>query len=128
MSCQVTIDGALPRSLGLWRTELRAAAAFFAERSASRVGVPFREVAVVLQRDASSAEVHAAISGVEGPTDVVTQRYDAMPGESRASTANYTSTATRPFVPPRGGKAGAQPRSCFYTSRTAWTIFPELTT
>ena len=81
MSCRVTIDGALPRSLGLWRTELRAAAAFFAERSASRVGVPFREVAVVLQRDASSAEVHAAISGVEGPTDVVTQRYDAMPGE-----------------------------------------------
>ena len=81
MGCRVTIDGALPRSLGLGRTELRAAAAFFAERSAARAGVAFREVAVVLQRDASSAEVHAAINGVDGPTDVVTQRYDAMPGE-----------------------------------------------
>ena len=81
MGCRVTIDGALPRSLGLGRAELRAAAEFFAERSEARAGVPFREVAVVLQRDAYSAEVHAAINGVEGPTDVVTQRYDAMPGE-----------------------------------------------
>ena len=81
MKCKVTIDGALPRALGISRTDLRSAAEFFASRSSSRVGVPFRAVAVVLQDDAFSAEVHLAVNGAEGATDVVTQRYDAMPGE-----------------------------------------------
>ena len=81
MKCKVTIDGALPRALGISRTDLRSAAEFFASRSAARVGVPFRAVAVVLQDDAFSAEVHLAVNGAEGATDVVTQRYDAMPGE-----------------------------------------------
>ena len=81
MKCHVTVDGALPRALGIARAELRSAAAFFAAKSSARLGVPFRAVAVVLQDDAFSAEVHAAINGAEGPTDVVTQRYDPMPGE-----------------------------------------------
>lgn len=81
MKCKVAINGALPRKLGIARSELRSAAEFFASRSSSRVGVPFRSVAVVLQDDAFSAEVHLAINGSAGPTDVVTQRYDAMPGE-----------------------------------------------
>jgi len=81
MKCKVTIDGALPRALGISRTGLRSAAEFFASRSSARVGVPFRAVAVVLQDDAFSAEVHLAVNGAEGATDVVTQRYDAMPGE-----------------------------------------------
>ena len=82
MKCKVTIDGALPRALGISRTDLRSAAEFFASRSASRVGVPFRAVVVVLQDDALSAKVHLAVNGAEGATDVVTQRYDAMPGEA----------------------------------------------
>ena len=45
------------------------------------LGVPFREVSVVLQDDAFSAEVHLAVNGAEGPTDAITQRYDPMPGE-----------------------------------------------
>ena len=81
MKCHVSVEGALPRAVGITRAELRSAAAFFASKSAARVGVPFRAVTVVLQGDAFSAEVHAAINGVEGPTDVVTQRYDPMPGE-----------------------------------------------
>lgn len=81
MKCHVSIEGTLPRELGISRTELRFAAEFFASRSASRVGVEFRSVAVVLQDDEFSAEVHLAINGAVGPTDVVTQRYDAMPGE-----------------------------------------------
>ena len=80
MKCKVTVDGVLPRQLGISRAELRSAAEFFASRSAARVGVEFRAVTVVLQDDAFSAEVHLAINGA-GPTDVVTQRYDAMPGE-----------------------------------------------
>ena len=80
--CKVTVDGALPRRLGLTKTALRAAASYFAMRSASRVGEAFRQVAVVLQDDEASAAVHAAVCGVAGATDVVTQRYDAMPGEA----------------------------------------------
>ncbi|MBQ2630821.1 MAG: rRNA maturation RNase YbeY [Kiritimatiellae bacterium] len=81
MKCHVTVDGALPRALGISRAELRSAAAFFAAKSSARVGEPFRAVSVVLQDDEFSAEVHVAVNGAEGPTDVVTQRYDAMPGE-----------------------------------------------
>lgn len=79
--CRIEVAGRLPRSVGLSRGELRRAAELFAARSGARVGARFREVAVVLQDDAASAEVHLAINGADGPTDVVTQRYDAMPGE-----------------------------------------------
>jgi len=79
--CRIDVDGALPRSAGLTKTVLKAAAAFFAAKSSARIGVPFRAVTVILQDDAFSAEVHVAINGAEGATDVITQRYDAMPGE-----------------------------------------------
>ena len=81
MSCRIAIDGCLPRALGLTKSGLKAAAAFFAAKSSARIGVPFRAVTVILQDDAFSAEVHVAINGAEGATDVITQRYDAMPGE-----------------------------------------------
>lgn len=80
--CRIEIAGALPRALALPRTQLRRAAAFFAARSAARIGEPFRAVTVVLQDDAFSSEVHLAINGAAGATDVVTQRYDPMPGEA----------------------------------------------
>ena len=80
--CAIRIDGVLPRGLGLSKSGLRSAAAFFAEKSSSRIGIPFRAVTVILQDDAFSAEVHEAINGAKGPTDVITQRYDAMPGEA----------------------------------------------
>ena len=79
---KVEIDGALPRTVGLTKAELKSAAEFFAAKSSARIGVPFRAVTVVLQDDDFSAEVHLAINGAEGPTDVITQRYDAMPGEA----------------------------------------------
>jgi rRNA maturation RNase YbeY len=81
-SCQVSINGALPRALALPRAPLRRAAAFFAAKSGARIRTPFRAVTVVLQDDAFSDEVHRAINGAEGATDVITQRYDAMPGEA----------------------------------------------
>ena len=79
--CRVAVEGKLPQKLGLTKTELKRAAAFFAAKSSARIGVSFRVVTVVLQDDAFSAEVHLAINGAEGATDVITQRYDAMPGE-----------------------------------------------
>lgn len=78
----VTVDGSLPAKMGISRTELRRAAEYFAARSSRRIGIAFREVVVILQDDASSAEVHLAINGAEGATDVVTQPYDPMPGEA----------------------------------------------
>ena len=80
--CRVEIEGNLPRTLGLKKSELKSAAVLFAERSSARIGVPFRSVTVILQDDAFSAETHAAINGVEGPTDAITQAYDPMPGEA----------------------------------------------
>ena len=79
---EIEIDGVLPRRLGIAKAALRAIARFFAQRSAARVGVPFRAVTVILQDDAASAAVHEAVCGATGATDVVTQRYDAMPGEA----------------------------------------------
>lgn len=79
--CRVAVEGALPRSFDLTKAMLKAAAEFFAEKSGARIGVPFRAVTVILQDDDFSAEVHEAINGAQGPTDVITQRYDAMPGE-----------------------------------------------
>jgi len=78
---RVTIDGTLPRAFGMTKAEVRRAAELFAARSSARVGIPFREIAVVLQDDDASAEAHLAINGADGPTDVITQGYDPMPGE-----------------------------------------------
>ena len=78
----VTVEGSLPRTVGLTKSQLKDAAEFFAAKSGARIGVPFRAVTVILQDDAFSAEVHEAINGAKGPTDVITQRYDAMPGEA----------------------------------------------
>ena len=82
MACRITIDGNLPRRIGIGKTVLKSAAAHFAARSAARAGLVFRAVSVILQDDAFSAEVHEAINGAAGATDVITQRYDAMPGEA----------------------------------------------
>ena len=82
MRLKVEVEGSLPRKLGLNKSGLKSAAEFFAAKSSARIGVPFRAVTVILQDDAFSAEVHEAINGAKGPTDVITQRYDAMPGEA----------------------------------------------
>lgn len=78
---EISIEGRLPKSLGISRAELAAAALLFASLSARRCGERFMSVAVVIQRDAESDAAHAAIMGVAGATDVITQRYEAIPPE-----------------------------------------------
>ena len=78
---KILVQGRLPREIALSRQRLAAAAKFFASCSGRRIRTPFREVAIVIQDDAASDEVHRAIMGVAGATDVITQRYDAMPPE-----------------------------------------------
>lgn len=78
---RITIEGSLPKAIGLTRGKVKEAATFFASRSSARIGVPFREVAVILQGDAASDEAHRAIMNVAGATDVITQGYEAIPPE-----------------------------------------------
>jgi rRNA maturation RNase YbeY len=78
---RVIVAGDVPRVFGLPRADVRAAAEFFAERSRVRVGGVWHEVVVHLVRDAKSEELHRAIMGIAGTTDVITQAYDAIPPE-----------------------------------------------
>lgn len=79
--CSVTVEGALPGGIGITKKAVSGAARFLAGKASSLAGEPFRDVTVILQDDVFSAVTHAAVNGTEGPTDVTTQRYDAMPGE-----------------------------------------------
>ncbi|MBQ5531074.1 MAG: rRNA maturation RNAse YbeY [Kiritimatiellae bacterium] len=80
-SANVSIHGRLPREAGVSRSVLAAAARRFAARSAARSGLVFRDIAVVLQDDGDSAAAHVAVMGVEGATDVITQRLEPIPPE-----------------------------------------------
>ncbi len=78
---RISIEGSLPRELGLTRSEAKKAAEAFAAFSSARCGEVFREVTVIVQDDEASAAAHEAIMGVGGATDVITQRYEPMPPE-----------------------------------------------
>lgn len=78
---KVLIEGTVPKDFGVSKADVKAAAVFFAERSSARVAMRFHEVVVHLIRDAESDEMHQAIMGIQGATDVITQTYDAIPPE-----------------------------------------------
>ena len=101
---RIEITGTIPKVFGLSKSELKAAATYFAQRSQNRLSrlssssrpsqpsqlsqpsqpsrhPPWHEVVVNIVRDAESDECHQAIMGVEGATDVITQAYDAIPPE-----------------------------------------------
>ncbi len=78
---RIEVTGAVPRVFDLAKAQVVAAARFFAARSRARVGGVWHEVVVHLVRDAASDELHQAIMGVAGATDVITQAYDAVPPE-----------------------------------------------
>ncbi|MGN0827841.1 MAG: rRNA maturation RNase YbeY [Kiritimatiellia bacterium] len=63
--------------------DIRRAAAYFAARAQRRMHAnpAWESLTLVLMDDRSISEVNAAIMGHEGPTDVITQRYDPLPGE-----------------------------------------------
>ena len=78
---RIEVSGTVPKTFGLAKAQVAAAARFFAAQSCARVGGTWHEVVVHLVRDAASDELHRAIMGVEGATDVITQAYDAVPPE-----------------------------------------------
>ncbi len=68
----------------LQKARLKAAAVYCvnAAQRWSKPEAPWCEVTVHLIHDKMSAEVNDAILGHEGPTDVITQRYEPLPGEA----------------------------------------------
>ena len=87
---RIEIVGTVPRVFNIGKVQVKAAARFFAERSSARMKLfnfstfqlfNFHEVVVHLIHDAESDEMHRAIMGIAGATDVITQAYDAMPPE-----------------------------------------------
>lgn len=78
---RLEVHGRLPAPLVRKRLEGAARYCVAAAQRWSRPQVPWREVTIHLVHDALSAEVNDAILGHEGPTDVITQRYEPFPGE-----------------------------------------------
>ncbi|MDX9866502.1 MAG: rRNA maturation RNase YbeY [Kiritimatiellia bacterium] len=62
---------------------LKRLAVALAKRAQARLrhGPAWREITIHLLDDAGIAPVNAAILAHEGPTDVITQRYEPIPGE-----------------------------------------------
>ncbi|MDA3926262.1 MAG: rRNA maturation RNase YbeY [Kiritimatiellae bacterium] len=48
--------------------------------------LPWQELTIHILSDVSIAPIHQTINGVEGTTDVITQRYDPFPGEPQGLT------------------------------------------
>lgn len=71
------------RKVRLDLPRLRRLALLLAAKAEARMagGEPWREVVIHFVDDEGMAPVNRAIIGHEGATDVVTQRYDAIPGE-----------------------------------------------
>ena len=111
---QVTVEGKIPRSFGFNRRKLTAAATYFAMRSSMRVGYPFQSVTVILQDDVFSDEVHRGIMNIEGATDVITQRYDPMPGEPDGKLCALC----------RSAEGGVMIKNCCFISLMEWIILP----
>ena len=70
------------RNFRIYRAALRQVVADLAAlASASRGARPWREVAVILTDDAGMAPLNLRIMRHQGTTDVISQRYEPLPGE-----------------------------------------------
>lgn len=76
------IHGKLTPPLQKKRLQIAAQACADAAERWSKAPLPWQEVTIHLIHDRLSAEVNDAILGHEGPTDVITQRYEPFPGET----------------------------------------------
>ena len=118
---RIEVSGSVPKAFGLAKAQVVAAARFFAAQSCARVGGTWHEVVVHLVRDAASDELHRAIMGVEGATDVITQAYDAVPPEEPGLYGEL-------FVNTDQALRAAPKRKGWTTWRMAWIIFRARTT
>lgn len=80
MNVSITV---IPHARRIQRRFLAAACRWFAGRSAQRIHtiVPWQRIDLIFTDDVSMAEINRAVVNHEGPTDVITQKYDPLPGE-----------------------------------------------
>lgn len=78
---RIKLHGKLPPPLTKARLLIATTYCVTMAQRWSRPIAPWQEVTIHLIHDAISAEVNAAIMNHEGPTDVITQRYEPFPGE-----------------------------------------------
>lgn len=81
LSLSLQIHGRLTPPLRRDRLLAAAHACAAAAQAWSRPQAPWRALTIHLLHDPLSARVNADILGHEGPTDVITQAYDPLPGE-----------------------------------------------
>lgn len=66
-------------------TNARRLAAFFLEKAARLAGHGWHEVSLVIRDDSGMETVNRAFLNHDGPTDVISFAYDALPGEAAAA-------------------------------------------
>lgn len=91
------------------RPELRRLARAFAEKAA----VPLRDITLLLVDDEGCAPVNEAAVGHQGPTDVITITYPALPGEEPGDSAEIILNLECAWKQ-GGGREGADRELAFY--------------
>ena len=74
----------------------------------------WREIDILVVDDAGIAPIHAAAMGHDGPTDVLTLAYEAIPGEPEGATAELVVNAERAWQQGGGCRAGANRELALY--------------
>ena len=69
------------RNFRIDRRALRSTVSALARQAMARADRPWREVTVILVDDAGIEPVNRRVMGHDGTTDVITQRYEPLPGE-----------------------------------------------
>ena len=74
----------------------------------------WREIDILVVDDAGIAPINAAAMGHNGPTDVLTLAYEAIPGEPEGATAERVVTAERAWQQGGGRRAVASRELALY--------------
>lgn len=74
----------------------------------------WREIDILIVDDAGIAPINAAAMGHDGPTDVLTLAYEAIPGEPPGATAELVVNAERAWQQGGGRRAGADRELALY--------------
>ena len=94
----------------------------FAELARAPAEHPWQEITVHLYDDDGIASINRAIMDHDGPTDVITQRYTPIPGESAGQLANCSSMSNVRIKPRRAVRDGRPTTNSRSISHTAATI------
>lgn len=104
----VTIENT-QRKYKILRQHLKSLALKIAEKAK----VPLKDITLILVDDAGCAPINEAAVGHQGPTDVITMRYPAIPGEDEGDSAEIVLNVECAWKQ-GGGISGADRELAFY--------------